>query len=325
MLVARLHRDDHRSAGTDHVRDHGGGHVVWHDHVELEHPVQILYPIPMLLLCIGPDTFRAQEKARELENAFKQKYDPSGSSVERIMPGKDAVDEIAQRANTVSLFSPRRFLRTSNLLTDGAKSKQAVLVQALSKDPENIIVVSVESEPPSTAIEKALAQVPKIIKYEFPAQQGAGFFRWASEIAGRLGIQDQTAIHRIAEATDGDSWFAWNELLKLAAGGAHTAEKTEFSPSIYTYTEQYLQNQDGWKDALQDADLASQLLNTLLSQARAALRVRDGAIDGLHPYVVKKWRNNKIISHERYLAIALRALFMQRAGFSDDQEATTIL
>lgn len=279
----------------------------------------------MLLLCIGSDTFRAQEKARELENAFRQKYDPKGSSVERILPGKDAVDEIAQRANTVSLFSSRRFLRTSHLLSDCSKTKQSVLVQALSKDPENVIVVSVESEPLASTTEKAFEKIPKIIKYEFSEQQGSGFLRWLTEVAQRLGIQDQAAITRIAENTDGDSWFAWNELLKLAAGGGNDIEKATFPPTVYTYTEQYLQGDTRWRSVLQDPDLASQLLNTLLSQARAAVRVRDGATEGLHPYVVKKLRNNKILSPEQNLAHALRALFMQRAGYADNEEATSLL
>ena len=93
----------------------------------------------MLLVCIGPDTFRAQAKARELENAFRQKYDLDGSSIERISPGKDGVDEVIERANTVSLFCPRRFMRTANLLMDCPKAKQTALVQSLTKDPENVI------------------------------------------------------------------------------------------------------------------------------------------------------------------------------------------
>ena len=58
---------------------------------------------------------------------------------------------------------------------------------------------------------------------------------------------------------------------------------------------------------------------------RAALRVRDGAVEGLHPYVVKKMQNNKISSPEKKLASVLRALFLQRAGYADEEEATTLL
>src|SRR5690349_2995349 len=55
----------------------------------------------MLIVCHGPDTFRALQKARELELAFKQKYDAHGLSVERLASGKDAVTEIASRAGAI--------------------------------------------------------------------------------------------------------------------------------------------------------------------------------------------------------------------------------
>lgn len=287
----------------------------------------------MLLLCIGPDTFRAQEKAHELEAAFKQKYDPAGSSVERIAPGKEAVDEIVQRANTTSLFSPRRFMRTTDLLKDCSKTKQAALIQALSRDSENVIVVSVESEPLSATTMKAFSgeagpageKIPKIIKYEFPEQEGTAFRNWLTELAKRIGVKDQSAVDQIAEATDGDSWFAWNELLKLAAGGQTEAKRAELSPTIYLYAEQFLQNQTRWHTALMNEDISSQLLTTLVSQARAALRVRDGATEDLHPYVVKKMRIIKYNNLEALFARSLVSLLAQRAGYGTEDEVAATM
>ncbi|MDP3793986.1 MAG: hypothetical protein Q8R07_04530, partial [Candidatus Uhrbacteria bacterium] len=121
----------------------------------------------MLILCIGPDTFRAQGKARELEEAFKKKYDPSGSSVEHVSFGKKGVDEVMERANTSSLFSSHRFLRTSNLIGECPKNKQAALAKTLARDSDHVIVVSVEDEAPAAVSLEPFEKNVKIIKYAF--------------------------------------------------------------------------------------------------------------------------------------------------------------
>ncbi len=279
----------------------------------------------MLLVCIGPDTFRAQEKARELETVFKQKYDQSGSSVERLASGKEGIDQIIERANTASLFSSRRFLRTANILMECPKAKQQVLIQALAKDPENVIVVSVEDEMSSVAAWKVFENIPKIIKYEFPLQQGAAFEKWAQILAHSFGIKDVDSIRRIAEVADGDSWFVWNEFLKLAAGGTSEVVSPSPAPGVYEYADAFIHQRPAWRSALLDEDVVGQLLNVFVSQARAAIRVRDGSTAGLHPYVVKKMKQRKIGNLEERLAYALMALLAQRAGLGDEAEAMSLL
>ena len=173
----------------------------------------------MLILCIGPDTFRALEKARELEQAFCAKFDTAGTSVERLGSGSTVVDQIIERVNTLSLFTPRRFIRVADLVKTCPKAKQPALVRALLQDPENAIVVSVEAEVPNEVAMKAFAEVPKFVRYDFPIQVGSGFSTWVVTIAEKLGVKDKNAARQIAEVAEGDSWLAWNELLKLAAGG----------------------------------------------------------------------------------------------------------
>lgn len=277
----------------------------------------------MLILCIGPDTFRAQEKARELEAAFRKKYDPTGSSVEHISSGKEGVDEVIERAGTISLFSSHRFLRGNNLLGDCPKVKQAVLIRVLVQDPERTIIVSVEDEPPAATTLKPFEKDVKVIKYEFPEQSGAAWMRWIQEMAERLKIEDKQILRRIAEATEGDSWYAWNELLKLAAGGTSHVVRTE-EESIYYYADAYLKQNPAWSGIFKDQELTKQALNTFLSQARSALRVRDGATEGLHPYVVKKLGTLPSQNLEERFAHTLLAFFCQRSGYAADDEAAMV-
>jgi len=278
----------------------------------------------MLILCIGPDTFRAQAKVRELEVAFKKKYDPSGSSAERVSPGKDGVDEVMERANTISLFSSHRFLRASNLIGECPKNKQAALAKALARDSDHVIVVSVEDAVPNVTALKPFEKEVKIIKYEFPEQVGVAFDRWVQDIAKVMGIQDDRAIKMIAEETEGDSWYAMNELTKLAAGGTADVVSSAESPTSYMYADAYLRGQVDQYKFLQDEISSAPLLSLFLSQSRAALRVRDRATEGLHPYMVKKMSALPSQNLEEKFAHTLLALFCQRAGYAAEDEGTLL-
>lgn len=280
----------------------------------------------MLILCIGPDTFRAQAKARELEDAFRKKYDGVGLSVEHLSSGKAAVQEIVERGSTMSLFASRRFLRTRNLVQDAPKASRQLLAQALAHDQEAFIVVSVEDEPPLAATLKEFGAAIKIIKYEFPIQQGAVFVQWVQQIAQMLNIQARETVTQIATACDGDAWQAWNELMKLAANPeADFQAEASTAKTIFNYAEDYLKQQSKWREVLGDADASAQALTVFLSQARAALRVRDGATDGLHPFLVKKMRGVPYPHLEASFATLLQAMLAQRAGYATDQEMLTIL
>jgi len=278
----------------------------------------------MLILCLGPDTFRAQEKAHELENAFKAKYDPAGSSIERLLAGKEAVEEVMKRVNTPSLFAPRRYIYAPELLANCPASMIEGLTKALSQNTEQIIVVSVESEQPETKILKKLESATKVVKYEFPELTGNAFFQWLKGVADCLNVTDGAAVSKIAEAVDGDSWRAFNELMKVAAGGQSEIALSGRKLSVFDHADHYIQNNQRY-GFLSDADISEQFLTPLLSQTRAALRVRDNATEGMHPFVVKKLQRMNIAQPEEAHAAALLALFMQRSGAGSEDEIVTLL
>jgi len=280
----------------------------------------------MLILCIGPDTFRAQEKARELEVAFRQKFDLGGSSVEHLGSGKDAIKQILERANTASLFSSRRLMRATDLVLECPKASQSPLLQAFSKDPENIITISVESEPPPEAVMKVFAAVPKFFKYDFPIQTSSKFFKWLCDRAKALGFRDEERLKHLAEISEGDSWLAWNELTKLAAGSDEDLQRF-YSPTIFEFAERYLKGTDNQYDFLSDSDALREAQTVFLSQARAAVRVRDNDTQDLHPYLVKKMRNvaEQTKKFEQSLACILQALMLQRVGMGNEEETNVLL
>lgn len=278
----------------------------------------------MLIICSGPDTFRALQKARELEAAFKQKYDAGGLSIERIASGKDAVTEIAARAGAISLFAPRRFVRTAQVLSEASKAQRTTLKKALAGDQDGFILLTIEDEPPSATTLKELGEV-KTVRYDFPVMQPAAFMKWALEEAKRMGLQDEKSVRAIVEATEGDTWRCYSEMMKRAAWGGSETIAMDNEKSMFAFADAYVRGQSFWLDLIGDSSLEKQMLTTFLSQARAAVRVRDGATEGIHSFVARKLQGQSLGKADEALARLIEGFFLQRSGYADEKEVTSVL
>lgn len=280
----------------------------------------------MFILCVGPDTFRAQERVHELTSHFIQKYDTAQVSVERLeVSGSALVDQLIERMHTPSLFTPRRFLKVQNLLTDCPKSKHQALHQALTRGTDTIIIVDREDEPPSTAILQAVIGQEKITRYDYPILSADAFMLFVQQLGKRMGYDEQVILQKIAAETQGDSWAAWNELLKCSVGGAR-GECLDETVSLYDLADAFLQAHPGWRSELARVTQTTQAMQAFLGQVRALLRVRDGAVQTLPSFIVRKlqaWRIDTY-TEERFARVILYYL-LQRSGYGNEEEATLIL
>ncbi|MCK9361865.1 hypothetical protein M0Q28_06635 [Patescibacteria group bacterium] len=277
----------------------------------------------MLILCCGPDTYRATQRAHELEEAFRTKHDPSGTSIERFESGKGAVDEVIERSLTVSLFSPMRFIRADGLIEHCPKPKAKALANALSKDPERVIVVSIEQEKPTNTELKPFTEVPKLIVNDYPLLRGKAFEDWVRQAGGAMGVTDEQALIKLARACDGDAWLASNELLKLAAGGASDVVLEQES-NFYDQADAFLRKDKTRHNILSAGD-REKLMYPLLQQSMAAMRAQSGDTSGLPPFVISKLRN---INPERVHALTASSILMlllSRSGLSDAEEVLNLL
>jgi hypothetical protein len=280
----------------------------------------------MLILCVGPDAFRAQERVRELAAHFVQKYDKEQVSVERLeASGTALVDQLVERMHTPSLFTPRRFLKTQNLLAECPKGKQMALKQALARATDDTIIVNREEEIPTEALLKATIGETKVTRYDFPLLSGEAFVAFLQQLGKRLQYEDTAVIRKIAEQTQGDTWAAWNELSKCAAGGLLGTDREELA-SVYELADAFLQARPAWRVELAKVAQTNQAMQAFLGQIRALLRVRDGAAQTLPSFIVRKlqtWRLDTR-TEERFARIILY-YFLQRSGYANEEEATLIL
>ena len=278
----------------------------------------------MLILCCGPDTFRAVQRARELETAFRKKHDAAGSSIERLSSGKEGVDEIIERALSVSLFTPMRFLRADELAAACPKPKTKALVQALSRDPERVVVVSVEQEKPDATKMKWLSEVPKCIINDYSRLQGNAFRSWIGEVAHALGVTDEVALDTLARMADGDAWLASNELIKLAAGGSSSLETT-FQTDGYGFADAFVRGDRARHRQLSGDAAAEGVAYPLLQQAILAERLSHGDTAGIAPFIVSKFKNVAAEQASHALSSAILIHYVQRSGLATDQEALDLL
>lgn len=273
----------------------------------------------MVIVCEGPDTFRAQEKARELERAFREKYDAHGTSIERVAQGKEAAKEVITRSGGLSLFATRRFIRTANLFQDLAKKEESPLVHALAQTNETTIVVSVEDEPVSAALEKKISEVTKCIRYPFPLLQGGAFVEFLRTCVAKHGLSvSSKVLEKIATTTDGDTWAAWNELQKAQAlGDAYVqVNRKEEAADAFLLAERMVRG-----DVLSPTDRLTIPLGVQTHVFRQALRCLDGSTAGLSPFFVKKWRNIQESTEIRLrYAHFIRSVVGSRVGLGSEQE-----
>lgn len=278
----------------------------------------------MLILCIGPDTYRAQQKARDLEATFRTKYDVSGMNVE-MFPADDSVFSFLLSRGGIGLFASKRFFRGTGLLAHKKSLLETHIPRVLGGDQEASIVVSVEEEAPDAKIMAFLqAASVKVVTYAFDALRGREFVTWLMDEATRRTMQvERSFVQRIAERYEGDSWGAMQELAKLEVHGDQLsfAQQASDGDDVFAVADAWLRDR-AWRSMAMES---AEKLRLFPSQARSALRVRDAATQGLHPFIAKKMRSVDAFRAEVVAQRATEAVFGARSGLCSDDEAETLL
>lgn len=275
----------------------------------------------MLILCSGPDTFRAREKARDLADAFKAKHDPSGFSMETIVE-PDFV-KILNRLSAPSFFSSKRFLRCDGLLSKLKIADVRSLIKRIEADADQTIIVSVEEELPKDLVLAECKKAP-FFHYSFPLLTGSSFEAWCLKRAEQLGVEERSA-REIARATDRDIWLAEQELMKRSANPhAPMSEQIDETGTVFSAIDAYVAQQRGWRKVVAESDL-DQFLVTVTSQVRSIARIIDGDTAGIHPYVVKKFSRSRVTDiHVRLMEVE-RAHVASRTGLATTGEVEVLL
>ncbi len=278
----------------------------------------------MLIIVSGQDSYRALEKARELERAYCEKYDREGRSVERLPMGADGVEQFLAMTAGGSLFSMRRFIRIDRLVSSCPKAKREAILKSLARDVEMTIVVTLEEGALTAKELKGFSTLPKFYQYDFPTLEQGPFAKWARDHAASIGITDARAVAALIDRSNGDSWHFATECIKVKAGAAIDGDRSR-DISVYDVLDSYLMKTPRRRSLSRlfgdDAGVIAQLPN----QARSMALVMSGHREGIHPYVAQKLSRMKIDDPSARFAHLVTAFVWSRTGYATPGEALDAL
>ncbi|MFH1078142.1 MAG: hypothetical protein V1745_02580 [Patescibacteria group bacterium] len=276
----------------------------------------------MIVICSGPDTFRARERMRGLVEAFRTKHDAEGFSMETI-DGSKGISPILARLGSASLFARKKFVRADGCLAKMKIADVRILGAKLKTDGDATILCTIEADPPDAKTLEALKDAP-YHHYPFPTLVGSVFREWVRERAAGAGIQKNVA-DSIAEANAGDSWAAINEIVKVSAVSTGVMSKSVHPPlSAYSVADTYLQDDPAWRTTV-FKEILEAPFHLFATQARSYARVADGATEGLNAFVVHKLRSMDASKSQSKLKKLLSAQTLNRSGYATGGEWLELL
>ncbi|MEO5927685.1 MAG: hypothetical protein ABIO72_03095 [Patescibacteria group bacterium] len=276
----------------------------------------------MIIVCSGPDTYRAREKARELAQAFREKHDPQGLAMETV-DGSEGLPILLSRLAGGSLFSKKKLIRADGCLEKMKIADVRTLAAKLAADKDATIILTVEEESPNEKTLDALKAAP-LFNYPFVAQMGSSFRDWTRARAKTLGVDEKTA-DLVASANEGDSWRTIHELEKQAAyPHPFDARRDAGESSVFATADAIMAERAGWRS---DVEISKEdgALSVAVGQIKSFIEVRDGQASAVHPYVAKKLSQLRLRDAEGRAAKLLRAFLSSRNGLAAGAETKTLL
>lgn len=184
-----------------------------------------LQSVCMMIFIYGEDTYRVQEKVKQMKDAFKEKFDPTGMNLAvfpSLQASKIEPKDVLQAACSYPFLGSKRMVVVGGLFEQVKKQEEQVWIKGFKRLPESTIAVfwEVGSAP---AIEKKkmfteLSAQSDIHKYSFDQLKGAALKTWVAErIKARKGTIDPTALTELVIRVGSNLWQLSQEIEKLIA------------------------------------------------------------------------------------------------------------
>ncbi len=174
----------------------------------------------MVILLVGPDSFRSLQRLRQLRQAFRDKHDPTGFNT--VSLDGDGVTLAALRDALMSggLFSSRRMVIIDPYVAKRGGIKPDRLVETLRPflDHETIVIIREVTSAPTDRrrAPKASLNIPKAKVETFPELTVPQAEKWVAEVVKQAKGKMVPAVIRFFVATVGtDTWKLHQEIEKI--------------------------------------------------------------------------------------------------------------
>lgn len=279
----------------------------------------------MLIVCSGPESFKARQKYRELTEAFRVKHDPRSSSMESIT-SKDALAEVVSKLSSPTLFTSMKLLRCEYLFADATPAKIKKFNLALERDANQTVVLDYEDKPLTAKNASAITSTLSHF-YSFEKLIGAELKQEISRMCSAHNVSSEVAP-KLIEIFNDDLW-AVDTMLQMLSVADSAADVKDLSSSatlesVYSLVDSILDGNGSWLFNAAQTD-PNELLATLISQARQWLQLQANETDGVHPYVQKKLSYKKFKDADTRTLSFIRVLAASRSSLAIQQEAVQLI
>lgn len=269
----------------------------------------------MVIHLQGPDTYRSQQRFRQLRDAFRSKHDVSGLST-MIVDGESLTpEELRNAVSTVGFFSSKRFIGINHYQPATAACPPESLIEIVEPlvAQDDVIVVIRELPSParsrggrkSTATKTKGLKISKATIESFTAWPETKWRAWVNQLVKKLeGTISPAAVDILLRWCGDDGWRLESEVEKLVA---HAGSQTITAELV----EQLVRAPD-----VSDVFALTDALGR--RQTAAALRLLQRELDaGTHPLAIV----TLLTGHLRNLLLVQNA---QTAGQPAPQIATLL-
>lgn len=273
----------------------------------------------MIIVCSGPDTYRAREKTRELVEAFRKKHDPSGLSTE-LAEGITDLKALLSRLSTASIFTRKKMVRADGCLKKLKPAEIKILVSSVKHDSENTILLSLEEKIDPKAMDELKKE--SFFHYDFKTLGGDKFVKWLIERAATFNL-DRESISRIAAYTDGDAWYAINEMMKNAVLKQDAGQRIGNNESEFQIADSFLLGV-GYRRKIYENENYG-IFGLIYKQLITHIKVNSGQTAGVLPFLVRKMRQIKNSNANQACKKIILALVLSRSGLAKENELDSLL
>lgn len=276
----------------------------------------------MLIICAGPESFLARQKVRELIDAYKQKHDPAGRSIEHLEHQSNLQDALGRLGN-MDLFASKKLLKYENLLAGITPAQAKKLNQAIIKDADQNIVLTQEDKMPVAKIRENLSK-DKTFVYEYPKLSDSDLRRTVIRLC-QDNTMDAGFADQLIRLYTNDLW-AINTAVQMirATGKMPDQASSDTQNSIFEVIDNLLKQKNNFQLDLVDMD-AQEIFSLLISQSLNWHKVKHNQGQGVHLYVQKKLLNTDFKNSNHRTLNFIKCLFATRSSLANGKEITPLI
>ncbi|MDF1497127.1 MAG: hypothetical protein P1P90_03640 [Patescibacteria group bacterium] len=278
----------------------------------------------MLIICAGPDSFRARLKYRDLVGAYKKKYDEKGSTVEHL-PSDNLYETLLSKLSNQSLFASKKLLVCEGLFQKLTAKQASNLRDAVYRDADISVVIDYEDKEPKATAVKSF-QEKELFVYAHELAKGAELNKIVKDLCKRHGVAE-TRIPSLIQRYQSDLWAIDTALQVLSAmedGDLGDDANLTQTDNMFVLVDLLLMNKASWMGQYTAFDING-ILNSTVSQMRTWHMAKEGMAKGAHPFVQKKLSGMRIKDADKRFLQFLKTFYASRNSLATGDEIVQLL